>query len=330
MDTRPLIALLLLTSLVSVALAGQEKGSIWQERTEAGEEARKKRQYDEAAKQFELALREAESFGPRDQRLFQSLHNLATVYQLQRRYADAELLRVRSLTLQEGLYGPEHKAVAASLIELSELYYSQSERRSEAEQLLIRALGIQEKSHGPDSREVSFTLITLAYRQGLAGRDLEAEPLLLRALSIQEKIFGKQAPNLETVLIYLAAVRLRQNKPDEAEAFYRRVQSVLELALTRKTSGEESPNSLRARELAARSYAARLKNLTWFYGTQQRYSDAEAQYTHALKVLEQEFAPDHFSVAMVLEPYAILLRRLKRVEEAEKLEARAKAIKKPS
>lgn len=77
----------------------------------------------------------------------------------------------------------------------------------------------------------------------------------------------------------------------------------------------------------ARGYAARLRNLTGFYIAQRRYDEAEAQYQHALKVLEQEFGPSHFSVGMVLESYTTLLRRTNRLAEAEKMEASVKAIK---
>ncbi|HEY7543973.1 MAG TPA: tetratricopeptide repeat-containing protein, partial [Blastocatellia bacterium] len=290
-----------------------------------------KRQYEIAEKQFEMALREAEYFGPQDYRLIRSMDNLARAYHVQNKYADAEPLYLRALSLQEAMQGPEHISIASRLITLSEFYYYQPERRTEVEPLMTRALRIQEKVLGADSPELALTLIQLGYWHGLSKRDSEAESLLTRGLAIQQKVYGKESPILNTVLTYLAAVRIRQQRLDEAEALYRQVQDVLEKAITSKEievpAGPIAFSKEEWRLQTARAYAARLRNLTSFYMARQRHEEAEEQYQHALKLLEQEFGPDHSTVGMVLESYAILLRRTNRAAEAEKAEARAKTIK---
>ncbi|MEK6409484.1 MAG: tetratricopeptide repeat protein [Acidobacteriota bacterium] len=331
MTRKTIVMPILILCIWCFPVAAQEQSSRWQKHASAGQDAMKNRQYEEAERRFEEALKEAESFGSRDQRLILTIDNLARARHFQKKYVEAEPLYLRALDILEAMYGPEHQSVASRLIDLSQFYYSQPDRKAEAEPLMIRALKIQEKVLGPDNPQVSFTLIQLGYWYGLSGRDSDAEPILLRALSIQQKVYGQEAPILNTGLTYLAAVRMRQGKVDEVEALYRQVQDILEKSLlSKETKASPGPVALsndEERLQNARGYAARLKNLTSFYIAQRRYDEAEAQYQHALKMLEQEFGKNHFTVGMVLESYAAMLRRVNRVAEAEKIEARARMIK---
>jgi tetratricopeptide (TPR) repeat protein len=331
MASKTVLMLIPIFCSICIPIAAQERGSLWQTHTKAGQEAMGKRQYDQAENHFQEAFKEAESFGAQDYRFSYSIDNLARSLHFQKKYFEAEALYLRALGMQEAKYGPEHESIASRLIGLAEFYYSQPERKAEAETLMIRAIKIQEKALGQDSPELSFTLIQLGYWYGLSQKDSDAEPLLLRALSIQQKVYGKDSPILNTGLTYLAAVRMRQRRYDEVEALYRQVQEVLEKSLVSKEI-KSSPRSSNLSEdeerlQNARGYAARLKNLTSFYIVQRRYMEAEAQYQHALKILEQEFGLTHFTVGMVLESYATLLRRINRVDDAEKIEARVKIIK---
>ena len=331
MIKKPVLIFIATFCLICLSVTAQERNSPWQTYMNAGREAMNKRQYPEAESHFEAALKEAESFEAQDYRLVFSIDNLAHSLRYQQKYLEAEKLYLRALAVQEARLGLEDKSVATRLVSLAEFYYGQPERKAEAEPLMIRALKIQEKALGQESPELSFTLIQLGYWYGLAGRDADAEPLLLRALSIQQTVYGKEAPILNTGLTYLAAVRMRQQKYDEVEALYKRVQEVLEKALVNKeTKAYPSPSELpkaESRLQNAQGYAARLNNLTSFYFAQRRYEEAEAQYQHALNILEQEFGQNHFTIGMVLESYARLLRRINRIDDAEKIETRIKIIK---
>ncbi|MDA2914481.1 tetratricopeptide repeat protein, partial [Acidobacteriia bacterium AH_259_A11_L15] len=50
-------------------------------------------------------------------------------------------------------------------------------------------------------------------------------------------------------------------------------------------------------------------------------------YRRALAIFEQALGPEHPHVATTLESYAALLRKMNRDAEAEKMEARAQAIR---
>ncbi len=57
------------------------------------------------------------------------------------------------------------------------------------------------------------------------------------------------------------------------------------------------------------------------------YADAEPFYQRALAIWEKALGPKHPHVATTLENYAALLRQTARADEAERMEARAEAIR---
>ena len=82
-----------------------------------------------------------------DTELATSLNNLARLYYLIGKYAQAEPLYVRALAIKEKQLGSNHPDTATSLNNLASLYESIS-KYAEAELLFVRALEIVEKSLG--------------------------------------------------------------------------------------------------------------------------------------------------------------------------------------
>ena len=73
--------------------------------------------------------------------------------------------------------------------------------------------------------------------------------------------------------------------------------------------------------------AASLNNLAELYRTQGNYAQAEPLYKRSLAIYEKALGPEHPDVAMSLENYTRLLRKMDRDAEAGKMEARAQAIR---
>jgi tetratricopeptide (TPR) repeat protein len=71
-----------------------------------------------------------------------SLNNLAELYRVHGRYAEAEPLFRRALAIQEKVLGPNHPNVGTSLNNLAKLYRAQGQHAA-AEPLLKRALAIE-------------------------------------------------------------------------------------------------------------------------------------------------------------------------------------------
>jgi tetratricopeptide (TPR) repeat protein len=114
-----------------------------------------------------------------------SLHNLAGLYRMQGRYAEAEPLYKRSLAIRENGYGPDHQDVALILKSLAGLYHHQG-RYTDAEPLYKRSLAIREKAQ-PDHPDLAHSLNNLAALYDSEGRYAEALNLSRRAVAILGK-----------------------------------------------------------------------------------------------------------------------------------------------
>ncbi len=199
-----LVTVLLGAALVSVAPQGNAADeATWTRFLDAGTAAYNRRDPDEATRQFEFALNEAEGFGESDARLATSLAWLAELYRVQRRFEESEKLIRRTVAIDEKFRGPDHPDLAMSLESLALLYHTQSRQR-EMEPVLIRAIGIYEKAMGPQHPRVASALNNLAALYRSVGRLNEAEPLVSRALAIREKALGMEHPDTVQSRNYLA------------------------------------------------------------------------------------------------------------------------------
>ncbi len=119
----------------------------WETSNAAGMEAYQQGRYGEAEKRWLAALEEAENFGPDDERLATSLHNLASLYQDQGNYPEAEPLFKRSLALREKALGPDHPNLALMLENYAVLLRNM-QRNAEAVKMETRAQAIRAKHKG--------------------------------------------------------------------------------------------------------------------------------------------------------------------------------------
>ena len=115
-----------------------------------------------------------------------SLKNLAELYHVQGKYADAEPIYQRSLAIKEKVLGSEHPSVATSLNNLAALYRDQ-DQYVDAEPLYMRSLVIAEETLGPDHPRVAQTLENYAALLRKTGRGDEAAKMKARAEAIWAK-----------------------------------------------------------------------------------------------------------------------------------------------
>ena len=116
------------------------------------------------------------------------LNNLAGLYRVQGRYAEAEPLYKRMLAIIEKAPegGPEHSSFANGLNSLAELYRAQG-RYAEAEPLYKRSLPIYEKVLGPEHPIVAASLENYGALLRETGRSAEANEMEARAKAIRAK-----------------------------------------------------------------------------------------------------------------------------------------------
>jgi tetratricopeptide (TPR) repeat protein len=275
----------------------------------AGEIANRAGDYRTAAARYELALREAESFGANDLRLARTLNNLAEVYRAQGRFDAAEPLYGRALGIRENTLGPDDLDLGVSLNNVAALYQDQG-RFTEAEPLYRRALGIRENALGPDHPDVGASLNNIALLYRTQGRFTDAESLYRRALQIAERALGPGHADVGRSLNYLAELYQDEGRSAEAEPLYRRALSIREKAL-----GPDHPD-----------VGESLNDLGVLYRTQGRFAEAEPLYRRALEIRERAFGPDHPDVASSLNNVATLYQAQGRFAEAEPPFRRSLAI----
>ena len=158
----------------------------WKQALFAADKALKQQDYAEAEQLLLFALKEAETFGPQDRRLAQTLNNLAYLYNAQRTYGKAEPLYMRSLAIYEGM-GEENARLAQAAKTLAHVYHYGQGKLRKAEPLYKRSLAVFEKAVGAEHPVVAGVLNDMAglYRQ-MKKYD-EVESLYMRALAIFEK-----------------------------------------------------------------------------------------------------------------------------------------------
>jgi CHAT domain-containing protein len=255
-----------------------------------------------------LAIRE-KTLGHDHPDLATTLNNLASLYDSQGRYADAEPLYQRSLAIAEKVLGRDHPDVALSLNNLALLYHNQG-RYAEAEPLYKRSLSIREKALGRDHPDVATSLNNLAGLYKNQGRYAEAEPLCQRSLAIREKVLGRDHPDVANSLSNMAGLYDDQGRYAEAEPLYQR-----SLAIREKALGHNHPD-----------VALSLNNLAELYKKQGRYADAEPLYQRSLAIVEKVLGRDHPNVAKSLNNLAGLYHDRGRYADAEPLYERSLAI----
>jgi tetratricopeptide (TPR) repeat protein len=267
------------------------------------------------------------------------------------RYAEAEPLYRRALTIDEARRGPDHPLVAAVRNNLAGLLQD-TNRLGEAEPLYRRVLATFEASYGPDHPNLATGLNNLAGLLRATNRLDEAELLYRRALAIVDASYDSGHPAIARALSSLARLLKDTNRLGEAEPLYRRALAIDEvsygphhpavasdlsnlavLLYVTNRFGEAEPLFRRALTIDETSYgldhpevANRLNNLAGLLQDTNRFGEAEPLYRQALAILEASHGPDHPAVATGLNNLGDLLWATNRLGEAEALFRRAQAI----
>lgn len=118
---------------------------------------------------------------------------MAANYREQNRYADAEPLYRRCITIREKVLGQDNSDTAACIAGLADLYRGQ-DRYAEAEPLYKRAVIAEERAYGSDSTRVAGTLHNLALLYTSLNRHDDAATHHKRSLDIFVKLLGPQHP----------------------------------------------------------------------------------------------------------------------------------------
>ncbi len=194
----------------------QEEHS-WEGYTRAGSQALDRGDYDNAARLYEMALRAADGFQPRDPRRLTSVLNLATLDHARGRLTEAESLYRRALSLVETWQNPTSPDMAQVLTALAEVCQAEG-KYVEAEQFFRRALIIRHKAFGPEHPFVVESLESLASVSLLQHKYGQAERFYRQCIKALQSTHDPNDPMLAQAMEHLARLYHAQGKMGEAEA----------------------------------------------------------------------------------------------------------------
>ncbi len=162
------------------------QGTGWEHYMAEGAKAYQNGQETNAEMFYLAALEDVQNAGPEDPRLAATLNALAVLYHTQRKYAQAEPLYQRVLTLLEQTIGPDHPTLATTLNNLAVVYEAQ-DKYAEAAPLYQRALALIERTLGPEHPNLAVALDNYADLLRKMQRAAEAETAEARAKAIWAK-----------------------------------------------------------------------------------------------------------------------------------------------
>jgi TonB family protein len=261
----------------AAATAAEEQ---WFQYTTEGQKAYAQGNYREAARDFAVAVEQAEKCQNFDVRLAGTLNNLASVYTKRGQYLEAEQLLKRALGLWKNVYGNDHIRVGDTLYNIGLVADTQSSPL-EAEPQRRRALWIYQQSLTPEQPELASPLLCLAYSFYRQVNDKDAELLINQVKPLFENLPGGVHAYLAICAQAQGAIEERRGHPKEAEENFKSA-----IAMYEKLGKE------REREL----YTS-LVSLAALLYSQGKYADAEPYFRKAFSLYEN--APGSFYTTSV-------------------------------
>ena len=278
----------------------------------------------------ELLDHAARAFGPDHFYVARLQVDLASLYQSQRRYQEAETIYRRVLaisyanmvelgantfTLSPTANGNislvvHHPEFAARMLSFARLL-EQTGRQNEAEHALRQALAIFDKSSGRQSMNSAEALLELADLLGSTSRRAEAEDLYREALAICERILGRKSARYATMLSSFASLLTKSGRTTEAEPLFKEA-----IATAREVYGSEHPE-----------LAAVLSQYGLLLARTNHLAEAEPLLREALSIDEKAVGHDDPAYGTALNNLATVLCQLPgRYVEGEPLFREALAI----
>jgi tetratricopeptide (TPR) repeat protein len=246
---------------------------------------------------------------PSAEKTFGSLQSqLASLYERQQRYAEAEQHLLRSLDYRTRAGGPNDRDTLVVLANLCQTYMK-LEKPAEAAAYGVRAISGFDEKQIEDST-LGHALLSVGRAEIKLGRLPDAEPHLVRALQVLDRVLAETDLQLISVRLELGALWVNQKRYEDAEALYKSG-----LVIEQKRSSADA--TWRATLLAALGSA---------YAAQGRLAEAELSLSEAIRI-EEEAGPDREVIlGQRLVALAAVLKQTNRYADTETVLLQARNV----
>lgn len=233
-------------------LAGQDVDTAWKDLMIQGQHAAIARDFSKAAYIYQMALKEAEHFGPSDSRVVSTLRNLGAAYRSAKKLGDAETAFRRATAILDQGDTEESLDYADLTFSLGSVLLEEGNATA-ALPLLSKSLSAFSKREGGESITVGAVHCAMgdAYRALKAWPD--AENSVKRCADIREADAGVMSTAFGDAVYRLALIYAKEGKYGLADPHFKLAEKIRE-----KTLG------IMSSELAdvLESHAAMLKSLS--------------------------------------------------------------------
>jgi tetratricopeptide (TPR) repeat protein len=241
---------------------------------------------------------------PDDPDLGETLAGLASLYQMQFKYAkygEMEEDYKRAIAILEKANGPKDPHLATVLGNFARVY-TMSGRNAEAVPLFAREVAIKEVILGPDNPHVFLERCLLAAAQSGAKQYADAEQTYKRIV-IGAQVQQRSDRDFQVSGLYdtLSSLQHMQGEDAEAEASALRAVQVIQDARGSEDSEIMEP----------------LGRLARLYGDEKKYPQAEQTYIRLLAVQEKVDGPKSVRIVMTLDELIKLLQTQGKLAESE-------------
>jgi len=241
------------------------------------------------------------------------LDAMALAYAGRGEYAKASACVQQAIDIARRVWGTQHPFYGRVVVLRARLYVLQ-DHPAEADAACRQAFELFRQSFGKDHPEIASVCAVWGRSEILQQRSGDARTHLEKALKIREEVFGKEHPAIASTLGDLASLDNSPRTFNKGESRFKQAIAMCEAIL-----GREHP--LMGRLLRGRAV---------LFTEEGKYAEAAKDLDQALAIQEKVLTPFHPDLAATYESYAALLRAMTPpdVKRAEKMEARAKAVRK--
>ena len=252
-----------------------------------------------------LAIRE-NALGKEHIKVTAEIIELSVAYELQKKFAEAEQLRMRVLSIAEKNSAQTQSNALFSLAR----YHERRKNFSKAEDYYKQALAKAEGATPASPDDVISRIDSLAAYYERQKKFTEAETLRKRIVSIVEKE-AKDNPSAQVAVLNMMAQFYEiQKRYAEAEDYYKRS----EAALAQVTNAKDS------------EMASLIGDRADMYETQERFDEAEQLYKRAVEITSKAGVAEYPNKVATLNDLGNFYRRRKKYDEAEQQYKQAQAI----
>jgi tetratricopeptide (TPR) repeat protein len=242
--------------------------------------------------------------------LIEAINSAADIFAKAKQFDKSKALLKEGVLVASRVWGESGTRTINLLSSLAELYIRQ-QRYADAEILFRKMLEQHQKRSPLPSLALGEIYTKLADSLSLQKNYEAAEGNYKLAVENIEGAAGQDHHDTLLPLSHLANLYMMTGKYKEAERCYKRV-----LEIRYKTSGEDSDETVNS-----------LLRLADLYNLQSEFAESEVFLESAMETAVKIYPEQDVRLAEVMQQYAKLLKRLGRMDEVAKLEARAEAIK---